>query len=176
MQRRMQAPSHLPGCRHSAGSMHSSRPTHLVRAGGLAGQGDAAGVGALVNLDGGACSGQGRGGVRGSSRHERAFSTLRQSAQASLLSLWGSPSWPAVAHTRRARTGDALQLLDGVPLAADDAAHDALGAAHHMRLADALLQGAGGGGEAGKLEARGGPQRPACLLLHAEAACRRRRA
>lgn len=37
-------------------------------------------------------------------------------------------------------TSHALQLLDGIAHAADDATHNALGAVHHVRGTDALLQ------------------------------------
>lgn len=51
-------------------------------------------------------------------------------------------AWHSTDSEMGARTGDPLQLLDRLSLPANDAAHNALGRCHHVRLADALLQGA----------------------------------
>lgn len=74
-------------------------------------------------------------------------------------------------------TGHALQLLDGVAHAADDAAHNALGAVHHVRGTDALLpQGSGarsvrGTGEQGR-EKWSVQSRGACITCNGLAAVR----
>ena len=136
---------------------------HLVCARGLAGHCDLAGVGALVDLDGGTCRQAGRQAkqVQRDVAHQSTtvgaagegivcdalpcLSAMPRACQAAACQLADCvcPACLPLPPAPAAPTCDPLQLLDGVPLAPDDAPHDALGHRHDVGLADALLQGRG---------------------------------